>query len=333
MPGNLVQNPSKNDVYLDIALTNMAQKWMQDDMSFVATRAFPTLSVNKQSSQYYVFNRGDFFRRRETARAPGTAPRQIGFNLSRESYNAEVWGLRTLITDEDRSNQDAVVQLDQSSIDLVMQGLMIDREIDFANKFMSGNVWYNGGSSASAGQDVDWSGATSDPISNVDAAKDGVHKINGGGMRPNKAVMGRTAYTTLKNNDAVLDRISGGATTVNPALVTQERIAQILELDAIYVMDAIENDAVEGADDNFEFIGTDNMLLYYAPDAISTRTPTAAAKFNWTGLTGATEGGIRALSYRHPDPGVKADYVEAEMTHDMKVTGASLGHLFTSVSS
>ena len=331
MPGNIVQNPSKNDVYLDVALTNMAQKWLQDDTSFVATRAFPVLSVNKQSSQYYVFDRGDFFRRRTTDRAPGTAPRQIGFNLSRERYSADVYGLRTLITDEDRGNQDAVVQLDQSSIDLVMQGLMIDREIDFATTFMAGNVWYNGGTAPSAGQNVDWSSAVSDPIVDVDAAKDGVHRING--LRPNKAVMGRQAYTALKNNDAVLDRVTGGATTANPALVTQERIAQILELEQILIMDAIENNATEGATDNFQFIGSDNMLLYHAPDTISTRTPTAGAKFNWTGLFGSTEGGIRALSYRHPDPGVKSDYVEAEMTHDMKVTGASLGHLFTSVSS
>lgn len=328
---NVVNNPTKGDVFIDETLTNFAQKWLQDQTMFVSTRAFPNVPVTKQSSQYYVFDRGSFFRRQTSLqRAPGTPPRQAGFNLSRDNYAALVYGLRTMITDEDRANQDAAVDLDSTSLDFVMQQAMIDREADFASTFMTGNVWFNGGAAASAGQNVNWSDPVSDPISNVDAAKDGVHKTNG--FRPNRAIFGRTAFTTFKNNDTVLDRISGGATATEPAMVTIQRTAEILELEEVLVMDGVENNAVEGATDSFDFIGNDNVLVYYAPASANIRTVTAGARFTWTGLFGATVDGLRTLSYRHPDPGVKSDFVEVEMTYDHKASGPSLGHLFTTVS-
>lgn len=327
---NVVNNPTKGDVYIDETLTNFAQKWLQDQTMFVATRAFPNVPVTKQSSQYYVFDRGSFFRRQDSLeRAPGTPPRQAGFSLSRENYNALVYGLRTLITDEDRGNQDAAVDLDTSSLDFVMQQMMIEREADFASTFMVDNVWFNGQASAQAGQDRDWTAATSEPINDMDRAKDLVHRVNG--KRPNRAIFGRAAFTTFKNNEGVLDRISGGATTGDPAMVTMMRAAQLLELEEVLVMDGIENNAIEGAADSFDFIGGDNVLLYYAPATANIRTVTAGARFSWTGLFGATEDGLRTLSYRHPDPGVKADYVEAEMTYDHKASGPSLGFLFRDV--
>lgn len=327
----VVQNPSVNDVHVSRPLTNFAQKYLQDTSMFVSQQAMPIIPVAKQADNYFEFNRGDFFRRQETDRAPGTAPREIGFNLSTETYNARVYGLRTPIADEERTNQDEAVALDESSVELVTQQLMISREVQFAETYMATDVWHNGGNAPSAGQNVNWASNTSEPIREIRTAVQGVHKQTG--FRPNSILTTRSALDTLLDNDDILSRIIGGATTSVPAMVQRQRLAELLEFDNIYVMDAVSNEAKEGEEDQFGFIADDSFLVYYKPANVnSTRTASAGAQFAWTGLFGATEMGIRILKYRAADPGTRSDYVDGEMSYDMKVTGPALGHLFTSVS-
>ena len=324
----IVTNPTAGDVHVNVPLTNFSQKYLQDSSVFVAASAWPNLPVAKQSDLYYVFNREDFFRDEAEERADGAESDGGGFDLSTEPYFAKVWAFHKDVTDRQRANQDSPVQLDQSATQFVTGKLLIRRERVMQGNLFAPSLWNNGTAAPTAGQNVNWSDVAADPIKDVRDAIRGVHQLTG--YRPNKMLIGREAYDTLVDNDEILSRITGGATTAIPAMVMRSLIAALFEIDAIFVMDSVYNTANKGAAEANVFIGGDQALLYYAPDSVGLEEPTAAVQFSWTGFMGATENGVRIKRMRAELR--EADRIEGQGAFDYRLTSSALGHLFVSVS-
>lgn len=317
----IVTNPTAGDVHVNRPLTNFSQKYLQSEDMFVGTRAMPNIPVSKQSDLYYIFDRADFYRDEAQERADATESAGAGFNLSTDPYFARVYAFHKDVSDRQRANQDDPVQLDQSAAQFVTQKLLIRRETLFATEFLTAGVW-------DTDTNVNWLPAGSNPITDVRGEATAVHGATG--FRPNKMLMGRTAWDTLLDNDEIIARISGGALPSQPAIVQRQLVAQLFELDAIFVMDSVSNTALPGAAEATAFIGDDNALLYWAPDTAGLETPTAGIQFSWTGLLGNTGNGLRIKRMRAEL--LEADRIEGEMAFDYKVVASELGSLFTSVS-
>lgn len=325
----IVTNPTAGDVHVNRPLTNFSQKYLQSAAAFVAVEAWPNMPVAKQSDLYYVFDRADFYRDEAEERADGTESAGGGFNMSTSPYFAKVYAFHKDITDRQRANQDEPVMLDQSATQYITHKLLIRRENVMATNLFAPNIWFNGGTSASAGQNVNWTNTSgTDPISDVRTAIRGVHQLTG--YRPNNMLIGREAYDTLLDNDEVLTRITGGATVAQPAEVQRKLLAQLFELDAIHIMDSVANSALKGAAEDNDFIGGDQALVYYAPASIGLEEPTAAVQFSWTGLLGNTSNGMRIKRFRVEPK--ESDRIEGQMAFDFRLTSAALGHLFISPS-
>ena len=315
--------PTAGDVHVNVPLTNFAQKYLQDQMNFIATRAMPMLPVTKQSDQYYIFSRDDFYRDQAQIRADGTESQGGGFTLSSETYFSDVYAFHKLVTDRQRLNQDEVINLDQSATQYVMHKMLIRREREFQDTFVKASVW-----DTDFTPTTKWNAANSTPIEEIRTGKRTV--MGNTGYMPNRMIMARDVYDTLLDNDAVLDRINGGATTALPALVQRQRLAEILELDEIFVMDAVYNSSLEGAaSQSTQFVLTDGALLYYAPASVGPEEPSAGVAFNWTGMGGSSPAGTRIKRIRNEDK--EADKIEAQMSFDHKVTGSELGYFFNDV--
>ena len=322
----VVTNPTAGDVHVNVPLTNFSQKYLQNQDMFASLRAFPNLPVSKQSDLYYEFDRNDFFRDEATERADGDESNGGGFTLSTDPYFARVYAFHKDVTDRQRANEDAAGQQGTSATQYVTHKLLIRRERVFQQAYFQSGIWTHG----NAAPTTLWSAASGDPIVDIRNAKRTVHLSTG--YRPNKMLLGRQAYDTLLDNDAILDRITGGATTAMPAMVMRQRLAELLELDAIYVMDAIFTSTARGAATQTRaFIGGDNALLYYAPDSVGLNEPSAGVQFSWAGLMGNTPNGMRIKRFRQESR--EADRIEGQMSFDYKVTGADLGYFFTGVSS
>ena len=320
-------NPQAGDVHVNRPLTNFAQQYIQQDSSFVALRAFPNAPSVHQSDLYYEYDRDDWFRDEAEERADGTESAGGAFDLSSNPFFCRVYAYHKDVTDRQRANADPGINLDQQASRFVSQKLMIRREKLFADTFMVGGAWTGGGVTPSPL----WSASTGDPIIDV---REGKRVVQGRtGFRPNKAVIGRTALDTVLDNDAVLDRLKGGATRDIPALVLLQMLAELWELDQILVMDSIVTTSKKGAASTVRaFHAANDMLLYYAPDSVGMEgEPTAGTQFSWTGLHGNTPNGMRMKRFRN-EP-TSADRVEGEMAFDYKVTGADLGYYFSAVSS
>lgn len=321
--GAIVTNPTAGDVHVNTPLTNFSQKYLQGLDNFVALRAFPNAPVQKQSDLYYEFDRDDFLRDEAEERADGAESAGGGFSVSTNPYFAHVYAFHKDVTDRQRTNADSQVQLDNSATQYVAHKLAIRRERLWQDTFFKTGVWTTDDATK------DWSDAASDPIVDIRAAKQAIQKETG--MRPNKMVIGRTAWDTLLDNDSVLSRIVGGATAGQPAIVLRGLLAALFELEEILVMEGIFTSSVKGAAATTRaFIGGDDALLYYAPNTLGLEEPTAGAQFSWTGLLGNTESGTRIKRFRMEAN--EADRVEGQMAFDYKVTGADLGYFFSAVS-
>lgn len=317
----IVTNPTAGDIHVNRPLTNFSQKYLLRADMFIASRAMPNLPVSKQSDLYYVFNRGDFYRDEAEERADGTESAGGSFTLSTDPYFARVFAFHKDVTDRQRSNQDELIRLDESATQYVTHKLLIKREKDFLGSYFGTGIWANDVAAT-------WGAPASTPIEEI---RTGIRTVHGAtGFRPNKMIISRAGYDTLLDNDDILARITGGATVSQPAEVQKRLLAQLFELNEIFVVDAVENTAARGAAEATQFIGGDNALLYYAPNSVGIEEPTAGNVFSWTGFMGATANGMRIKRFR--EERVEADRIEGQMSYDHKVVAPELGYLFTGVS-
>ena len=327
-----------SQVHIDQPLTNLTLAYLQDEANFIADKVFPLVEVDKQSDKYYEYNRADFNRSGNRQQlAPRTRPERVGMSLSNSSYFADVFGLATDFDEQTLANEDAALDIRAAGTKMLMHNMLIDREKDFVTNFFSTGVWgteWDGNTNAAAtGTDVvHWDDYTnSTPIADVTSMRRTI-QLASGGFKPNTMVVGKEVRDKLINNPDILDRLNGGATVTNTALVTNAKLAEIFEVENFYVMEAVENTAAEGAAESNSFIGGKHALLTYTPASAGLMTPAAGLTFAWNSVPGASFG-VTVESFTGDFLRVEgiAEELHVKHAYDMKVVGSELGGFFNGV--
>lgn len=324
-------------VHISQPLTNISVAYLQT-ANFVADQVFPIVSVAKQTDLYYVFDRDQYNRIGNVQeRAPRTRAPLIGMKFSTDSYTAKVYSLGADLDLQTASNADAALQIKQSQTELLTQNLLVDREVKWANTFFKAGVWateYTGVSGApAASQFRQWSDyVNSTPINDITTAMR-VMQLKSGGFKPNTMVVGKEVRDQLVNHPTILNRLNGGATVSNPAMITDAKLAEIFGVQRFLVMDAVYNTAPEGVAESNAFIGGKFALLLYVPPAAGMRTPSAGYTFAWDGLEGGSGYGITVKSYSGDWLAAEgiAELTEVNMAYAHKVTGADLGFFMNTI--
>jgi hypothetical protein len=327
--------PTARAVHTDQPLTNISVAFLQNASNFVASRVFPNIRVQKQSDVYYTYDRGFFNRNQAKLRAPATEAAIAGFGLSTDNYRADVVALKTQLAWQVEANADAPVQLERANTELLLHQMLIQKEVDWATKYFGSGIWgtnYAGvASSPGTGEVVQWSDQTSgDPISNIRTAKTDMMEATG--FMPNTGVMSQRVVDELLDHPDIVDRIkySGGVGNQNPAMASEQTLAQLFGLERILVMRAIQNTAAEGDANAHSFIGGKNALLAYVAPTPGLMTPTAGYTFTWSGYQGGgNEFGV--TTSRREDDKIKATEVEAEMAYTHKLVASDLGVMFNDI--
>lgn len=323
--------PSPSAVHIDYALTNFSLAYMQDQNNFVADKVFPVVPVDKQTNKYFTYPK-DTFLRAGGAKTPfGTEAPQTGFTLSNDSYSADVWRWGTKITPDVRANADAALSnIDQQASQVVMQGLLIQREVQWATKYFTTSVW---GTDKTGGTDfVQWDDqAGSDPISDVANAKATI--LENTGQEANTFTVSYHVHKALKQHPMILERIKYGGGPANPAMVTEQMLAALFEVERYQVAKAVQATNAEGQTVSTSFVLGKNALLTHSARSPGLMTPSAGYSFVWSNLTGLNNMGV--ATYRTPMPwlGQSAngvtELIEAQFAFDMKATGTDLGYFFS----
>lgn len=304
-------NPTQYDVYEETILESIAVDYIQET-NFVAQEAFPVTPVAKTSGKYRIWPKVDSFgQEAPTERAEFTAAPIIDFSMAQGTYVTQPRHMAKPITDEQRAAQDTDVDLQARTVRNLVDADMIDKEKRMNATVLVNDVWFNGGTSATSAASLDASvNSTTEIPRTVEKAAEGILAITG--KYPRAALMSRSVYTAIKAHESIKELISGGATTENPAIASQNLVAAALGLDNLYISDAVDNNG---------FIVKNSMLLYYRADD----GPTAARKFYWTGL-GVSGNGYAVDMFR--DENRRADIVRLLAEDSYHIVSGASGHLF-----
>lgn len=319
--------PSINNVHIDAILTNISVAYQQSQSNFIAQQVFPVIPVDKKSNKYFTYTKNDWFRDEAQRRAPGTESAGSGYNLSTDSYSADVFGFHKDIDDQTRANSDNPLNPDREATDFVTSRMLLRQEVQFVSDFFGTSVWgtdVTGVSSApSSGQFYQWSDYTnSDPIEDVEAGKETI--LSTTGFLPNTLVLGYQVMRKLRNHPDIVDRYK----YTSAQAITEDMIARLFGVDRILVAKAVKATNNEGATAAYSFAyGKAALLCHVAPNP-GLMTPSAGYTFAWTGVSGGLGTTIGVSKFRMES--LKSDRVEAEFAFDNKVVGTDLGYFFAS---
>jgi hypothetical protein len=336
-----VMTPS--EVHIDELLTNMTIAHMQSADNFVADKVFPNIPVEKQSDKYYVWDRDFYNRIGEVEKAAaGTESPEISLSVSTDSYYVDLFHLGASFSDQMLANEDTALNTRSVSASTLANKYMLKKELDFISNFFATGVWtteYTGVANAdndTAAEVTQWDDYTnSTPIVDVTNAKRAMFLASSGTSSYNDVVLvlTRDVFDTLMNHPDILARMNGGATTVNPALVNEMRLAEILGVSEVLIMDAIQNTAKEGQAKAESFVATKKAALISRPKAPGLMVASAGYTFTWNSLANNSGLGTNILSYQNDYLRMKkiAEKIEIYAGYDMKVTSADLGVFFNTV--
>ena len=93
--------PTRQQVHIDRALTNISVAYMQDASNFIADKVFPIIPVQKQSDLYFIYRREDFLRDEAQERAVGTESAGGNYNIDKsEPYFCRVYAFHKDVNEQ-----------------------------------------------------------------------------------------------------------------------------------------------------------------------------------------------------------------------------------------
>lgn len=330
-------------VHLDVPLTNLVVAQMQDEANFIADKVFPNVPVDKQSNKYYIWDRADYNRTGDVKLlAPGTASETITMGVSNDNYYVDIYGLAMDFSEQMLANEDTQLQTRAVGASTLVNRMRLKRESDWISTYFAASVWnteYTGVANAdndTAAEVTQWDDYTnSTPIVDVRNAKRAMHLASGGLAAASDVVMvmTRDVEDTLMDHPDILARINGGATTGSPALASRVKLAEILGVAEILVIEAVQNTAAEGLAESNSYIATKKAALYARPKQAGLMVPASGYNFTWTGLENTSNFGTVVQSYTGEHLAIQhiAEKIEVLMGYDMKVISADMGVFFNTI--
>ena len=315
----------------------MAVAWEQDEGNFVSGRVFPTIPVLKESDLYAIYDKGYFYRTGQMQPRPlGGRPPQTGFEITEGNYRCVEWALEHLVDDRERANADQPLDPDISATILLTTQALIQRESLWSTAFFTTGIWgtdWTGVSSAPTGtQFLQWDQSGADPIQFIrNRANDILSKT---GYRPNKIVLGTTAYEAFLNHPDVVDRLKY---TMGPAAYASgnqinQVAASLLDLNEVLVPRGVQNTAHEGQADSIGFIASaTNVLLVYAAPAPSIRQPSGGYTFAYTGLIPGVTNAFGGVLMRGREELAHSDVFQIRASYTQQTVATDLGEVFQAV--
>ena len=219
---------------IDPILTTVARGYK--NAAFVGSLLFPYVPVPQRGGKIITFGKEDF-KLYGTARAPGANTKRVSYGYAGEAYALEQHALEGVVPFEIMEEASAVPGIDMGKGAVTRTQNIIALRLEYAQARLATDAtkYDAGNKSAPSGTDK-WENDASDPIAQVEAAKEAVRaKI---GRRPDAAVISAAVWKSLKNHPKVIDRIK--YTSRDNA--TPELVAALFGLKKVAIGDAVYAD-------------------------------------------------------------------------------------------
>lgn len=295
-------------------LTNLSVHYKNAE--YIADMVLPQVPVKQESDLYWAYTSD--FRLPETARANGALANMATWDASTNAYYLEEHSLKDVITDRDYENYDSALVVEKHTTEYLIDKLMMRKEYRTHQLLFTTTTFSNNATLTSA---TSWKyhTTTSAPIQNVLSATGYV--VQYAGKRPNKGVMSWNVFAALKENPNVYGRIQ----YVEKAIVTEQILASLFDIQQLHVGTATYDSAKEGETESQGAIWGDDFLLGYfgqprirdANAAINLYKPTYGSPF-------------KVKKWREED--VEGNYIEVQSFYAPKAVATSAAYLIKSAS-
>lgn len=261
------------DAHLNQFLTNYLLGYRPQGM--IGKLVAPYITVDKQSNNYGVINKGDWLRVENTDRAMGEKPKQVKFSVSSDMYSARNYALGTEVAYETVDNADSPIDPSMRAVEFLKDKLDLDYEVRVEDKCSTGC----GSSQTLTGGDA-WSNfSTSDPIANLRLARQAVRATTG--YRPNTAVLGQKAWDVIQYHPDLVKAAYPGAGV--GGVLSLDKFAQIAGVDRVLIGETVKNTGTEGLADAFTDVWSTHCYLFHIAPNPGIMVPTFMIGFGWKG--------------------------------------------------
>lgn len=298
-------------------LTEISVRYDNDE--YIARQVAPDVMVKKESDVYFVYT-NDHLRLEETARANGAPSNQATFGVSTTAYSLSEHALHDVITDRDRENIDAPLQLDKDTTEYLTSQILLRQEVRTQNLVFTTTSWAN---NAALNTATSWreNTTTSAPVQNILSATAVIN--NGGGGKANMLVINLGTLFDLKENTQLHERVK----YVQQSTFTPELLSSLFDLQKVLVGSAVRDTAKEGETQSLTAIWGANALIANIEASPRLKTRTAVATLRMRRF------GSPFLTKKWRDEDRSGDKVEVSSLYAPKLIATSSAFLFTSVTS
>jgi hypothetical protein len=258
--------PQLTNVRVRPTLTNLSLSYANQE--FIADKIFPIVSRDTMTGEYYVSGM-EMFTRESDIRGIKDRANAVDHDYRKQSYSAMEHSLleeipAVLIEEARASGVANVLKLEADASNIVTQKLALGREIDFATQLRNTASYAAGNSTTLAGTAQFSDFTNSDPAAAIDGYQEVIRsKI---GKRGNLGIFSRPVFRKLRAHP----KMKTEAGQKDGGSLSEEQVADVLELDRILVPASIQNTVAPNVTDSFtagDVWGKDMMLLQVADSA------------------------------------------------------------------
>lgn len=296
-----------SDVHVDRPLSNFAVQYRNKQL--IGEMVAPFVPVNFKSDEYFVFTKKDSFTVPETIRGPKSTANEVTWSTSTSTYGCIDHALRDFLSDAIVANSDAPIRPRQRTTGFLTDLLLLAYE-RYVSSLVTTYANYGASYRTQLSGDDQWSAsATSDPIGVVEDGKAACF------VEPNVMIVGEEVWRELKHHPQIVDKIKGGATAGDPAIVRPELVADIFEVERLLIGKAKYNSSNKAQTASYSYVwGKDAVLAYIAPE-VSLENVSAWKSFRWRQMD--TDAGYKVRTYRDESLGGGGEYIEVEHSYDL----------------
>ena len=220
---------------MDPILSTVAQGYR--NATLVGSALFPYVPVGQRGGKIITFGKEDFMLY-NTARAPGAGTKRVQYGHSGAAFALESHSLEGLVPIELLQEAEAVPGINLGSSAVARTQNIIALRLEYAQAVLAitaGNYGSNNKITlAGTSQWSDFTSGVSDPINDIEVAKEAVRRQIG--RRPNTIIIGAAVLAKLKMHPKVIDRMkyTGRDIVTAEILASLFGVAQVLIGDAVY---------------------------------------------------------------------------------------------------
>ena len=212
----------------------------------IADEVLPRTPVPSREFKWLQMNRDQMFTVPETLVGRKGQPNEVEFGGTETAGFVRDFGLDDVVPNEDLESAPAGFDPLGTAVTGISELIALDREKRVADLIFNANT-YPAANRATLSGTSQWSDYTnSDPYTAIQTALDGML------MRPNRAIIGRLAWSRLRVHPKITAALAPSSTGNTPTSnagaqpATLQAVADLLELDEILVGEAFINTAKPG---------------------------------------------------------------------------------------